>query len=319
VLWRALVILRGFAFFSFAFTVFFEGLFMRNDPYDDVDDVPSLTAKDDDDDFELSSGARERTTVYSRTSPVVKVKAPSTGPLWALIGALAIAFCGLGWWSFQQITLMGQQLVATQESFARISEEAAGRLQDISGKVVATESVVSEGEALRQRIKLIEDQLADQDKQQEGSNGQKADLEKRLAQLTEQNAQQQATSTQLQEDLKNVALEMTTLKSAMPSVQAALPDVKNIQASQDRLDGQLKALSADIATLKKNNSSQAIDRIEQELVALKSEQDRAPTPSANSNGPSTAEFDAYRAQVTRSINTLNSQIQNLAQQVNAPR
>ena len=288
---------------------------MRNDPYDDVDDVPSLSAKDDDDDFDLPSG---RTAVYSRTTPVVKVKAASTGALWALIGALIIAFCGLGWWSFQQISLMQQQLVATQESFARISEEAAGRLQDISGKVVATESVVSEGEALRQRIKLIEDQLADQDKQQEGSSGQKAELDKRLAQLTEQSSQQQATNTQLQEDLKNVVVEMTALKAALPNVQAALPDVKSVQATQDRLDTQLKSLSADVAALKKSNSGPAIERIEQELLALKSDQDRAPTASAG-GGPTTAEFDAYRAQVTRNINTLNSQIQNLSQQINTPR
>lgn len=61
-----------------------------------------------------------------------------------------IALGGLGWWSFQQISLMEQQLVATQESFARISEEAAGRIQDISGKVVATESPVTSGsEALK--------------------------------------------------------------------------------------------------------------------------------------------------------------------------
>lgn len=288
---------------------------MRNDPYDDVDDVPSLSAKDDDDDFDLPSG---RKAVYSRNTPVVKVKAASTGALWALIGALIIAFCGLGWWSFQQISLMGQQLVATQESFARISEEAAGRLQDISGKVVATESVVSEGEALRQRIKLIEAQLSDQDKQQEGSSGQKAELDKRLAQLTEQTSQQQATNAQLQEDLKNVVVEMTTLKAALPGVQASLPDVKTIQANQDRLDAQLKSLSADIAALKKNSSSQAIERIEQELVALKSDQDRAPAASAG-GGPTNAEFDTYRGQITRSINTLNSQIQNLAQQINAPR
>jgi len=33
----------------------------------------------------------------------------------------------------------------------------------------------------------------------------------------------------------------------------------------------------------------------------------------------TAEFDAFRAQMTRNINTLQSQIQNLSQQVNARR
>lgn len=174
---------------------------MRNDPYDDVDDVPSLSAKDDDDDFAPGNGARERTTVYSRTTPVVKVKGPSTGPLWALVGALFIAFCGLGWWSFQQVSLMEQQLVATQESFARISEEAAGRLQDISGKVVATEALSSDGEALKQRIKLLEAQLEDQDKQREGVEGQQGSLDKRLEQMAAQTAQQHSESAQLQEQI----------------------------------------------------------------------------------------------------------------------
>ena len=115
---------------------------MRNDAKDDFDNVPSLRADHgDDDDFEPSPA----TSVRSRNVPVVKVKGASTGPLWALIGALLIAFAGLAWWSFQQISLMGQQLVATQESFARISEEAAGRLQDISGKVVASEASVNNG------------------------------------------------------------------------------------------------------------------------------------------------------------------------------
>jgi hypothetical protein len=96
---------------------------MRNDANDDFDDVPSLRADTfDDDDIPPSA----RTSVHSRTPPVVKVKAASTGPLWALVGALFFAFIGLAWWSFQQISLMEQQLVATQESFARISEEAAG-------------------------------------------------------------------------------------------------------------------------------------------------------------------------------------------------
>ncbi|HEX8596063.1 MAG TPA: ATPase [Pseudomonas sp.] len=283
---------------------------MRNDPYDDVDDVPNLSAKDDDDDFAPTNGARKRTTVYSRDTPVVKVKAPSTGPLWAIIGALIIAFCGLGWWSFQQISLMEQQLVATQESFARISEEAAGRLQDISGKVVATESVVVDGVALKQRIKLLEDQLADQDKQQEGVTGQQSALEKRLEQMTAQTAQQQSATAQLGEQLKTVTTELATLK-------AAIPDSKAAQGDQEKIDAQLKSLNADVAALKKQgNPSAAIERLEQDLIVLKSEQENRPAPSAGGN---TAEFDSFRAQVTRNINTLTSQIQTLSQQLNARR
>jgi len=284
---------------------------MRKDPYDDVDDVPSLSAKDDDDDFiPTTAGARERTTVYSRTTPVVKVKAPGTGALWALIGALFIAFCGLGWWSFQQVSLMEQQLVATQESFARISEEAAGRLQDISGKVVATESVAnSGGEALKAQIKALQDQLAEQNKQQQGVAGLQGGLDKRLEQMTAQATQQQATNQQLQDQLKAVTSELAALK-------ASIPDGKSAQADQDRLDAQLKSLSADVANLKKSNNSQAIERLEQDMIVLKSEQDNRPAQAASS-GASTQEFDAFRGQMTRSLNTLQSQIQTLSQQINS--
>ena len=57
---------------------------MRNDANDDFDDVPSLRADVLDDDYPPTA----RTVVHSRTAPVVKVKAASTGPLWALVGAL---------------------------------------------------------------------------------------------------------------------------------------------------------------------------------------------------------------------------------------
>ena len=60
---------------------------MRNDANDDFD-VPSLRADSlDDDDFVPAA----RHSGHSRTPPVVKVKGPSTGPLWALVGALFIA------------------------------------------------------------------------------------------------------------------------------------------------------------------------------------------------------------------------------------
>ena len=65
---------------------------MRNDANDDFDDVPSLRADSlDDDDFPVTT----RTSVHSRPVPVVQAKGPSTGPLWALVGALFFAFAGL--------------------------------------------------------------------------------------------------------------------------------------------------------------------------------------------------------------------------------
>ncbi|KAB0500193.1 ATPase [Pseudomonas vancouverensis] len=287
---------------------------MRNDANDDFDNVPSLRADVlDDDDFPPST----RTAVHSRTAPVVKVKSASTGPLWALVGALFFAFAGLAWWSFQQISLMEQQLVATQESFARISEEAAGRLQDISGKVVASQTnVTTDSEALKLQIKQLENRLQDQSTQQQGVAGQASELDKRLAQmtaqtteldkrlaqLTAQNTEQQAANTQLQAQVKTLSSELTALKSAA--------------TDPEKVDAQLKSLSADIATLKKQgNPSAAIERLEQDMIVLKSEQDNRPVAAPGSTN--TAEFDAFRGQVTRNINTLQAQIQNLQQQLRA--
>ena len=61
--------------------------------------------------------------------------------------------------------------------------------------------------------------------------------------------------------------------------------------------------------------SAAIDRLEQDIVVLKSQQDNR--PAAPQGGGNTAEFDAFRGQMTRNINTLQAQIQNLQQQLNA--
>ena len=286
---------------------------MRNDANDDFD-VPSLRADSlDDDDYPVTA----RTSVHSRPAPGVKVRSASTGPLWALVGALFFAFAGLAWWSFQQISLMEQQLVATQESFARISEEAAGRLQDISGKVVASQTnVTTDSEALKLQIRQLETRLRDQDQQQQGVAGQASDLDKRLAQMSAQtveldkrlaqavaqNAEQQAANAQLQAQLKTVTSELTALKNA--------------PADTEKFDAQLKSLGADITALKKQgNPSAAIERLEQEIVVLKSEQDNRPAPAQGSTN--TAEFDAFRGQVTRNINTLQAQIQNLQQQLRA--
>ncbi|MEX5547912.1 ATPase [Pseudomonas pergaminensis] len=273
---------------------------MRNDAKDDFDNVPSLRADvGDDDDFEPSPA----TSVRSRTTKVVKVKSASTGPLWALIGALLIAFAGLAWWSFQQISLMGQQLVATQESFARISEEAAGRLQDISGKVVASEASVNNGsEALKLQIKQLESQLLEQGKQQIGVAGQATELDKRLAQMTASTTELSNANSKLQGQVQALTDAVATLKAA--------------QGDAGKRDTEIKELTADVAALKKQgNPSAAIARIEQDLVVLKSAQDNQP---ANSDAPTNKEFDVFRIQTTRNITTLQSQVQTLNQQLNAP-
>ncbi|MFH7417056.1 ATPase, partial [Pseudomonas syringae pv. tagetis] len=77
----------------------------------------------------------------------------------------------------------------------------------------ATEALSSVGEALKQRIKLLEAQLEDQDNQREGVEGQQGSLDKRLEQMAAQTAQEQSENEQLQEQLKSVFEELTTLKA----------------------------------------------------------------------------------------------------------
>ncbi|WP_263260520.1 ATPase [Pseudomonas sp. RIT-PI-S] len=278
---------------------------MRKEAIDDFDDnLPSLTANDRDEDepvLEPRPGARHE-AVYSRTVPVIKVKAPGSGALWALVAALFIALGGLGWWSFQQISLMEQQLVATQESFAKVSEEAAGRLQAISGKVADGEnSVTSDTEALKLQVRQLQARLDDQGRQQQGVAGQQGATDKRVEQLNGQLGTQAAAAEQVQNQLKALSTDLASLKAA--------------QAGTTGLEAELKSLATDVTALKKQSDvGSRLERLEQELVVLKSEQDNRPA-AAQASGPSTAEFDAFRGQTTRNVNGLQAQIQNLQEQI----
>lgn len=278
---------------------------MRNDAQDDFDNVPTLRAvARDDDDFDALPAGHGHMAAGARKAP----RAASTGPLWALLGASFIALAGLGWWSFQQVSLMEEQLVATQESFARISEEAAGRLQAISGKVDASESNVNTGsEALKLQIKQLQASLSEQGIQQQGVAGQTGDLGKRLEQVLAQANEQQATNAKLQAELE----------AQLKAVSGELAALKAAQVDGGKLDTQIASLNTEVAALKKQgNPAAAIERLEQDLIVLKSEQENRPTAPVAA-GASVAEFDAFRAQMSRSINTLQSQVQNLQKQISA--
>ncbi|CAN7459934.1 ATPase [Pseudomonas sp. LjRoot71] len=280
---------------------------MRNDAHDELDHVPSLRADHrDHDDYAAEQPEPARSPAYGRAATAAPVKSASTGPLWALVGALMIALGGLGWWSFQQISLMEQQLVATQESFARISEEAAGRIQDISGKVVATESSVTSGsEALKLQVKQLESKLAELSKQQQGASGQNSEQSKRLEQLAAQLKGQEGGDAKLEGILNKLSAEQAVLKNEQATLKSAL-------AGQSKFDEKIAGLRSEIDALKKQgNSSQAIARVEQDLLVLKSDLE------TRSAGSSTAEFDAFRAQMSRNISTLQAQVLNLQQQIDA--
>lgn len=279
---------------------------MRNDAHDELDHVPSLTTDPRDrDDYQSGHHAPAHAHApqhSARSYPQVeRRRGVGTGPLWALIGALIIALGCLSWWSYQQIAQMQASIVVTQETFAKMSEVADGRIQDISGKVVATESNVTSGsEALKLRVKQLETKLAELSKQQQNVAGQQSGQGKRIEQLASDLKSQQSATSQYDGRLDKLDKQVTEQKAGLASV--------------GKLQEQVKSLGGELDALKKQgNQSQAIKSLEQDLLVLRSELDNRPAPSSTN----TAEFDAFRAQMTRNVSTLQAQVQNLQQQINA--
>lgn len=276
---------------------------MRNDAFDEIDDLPSLSVEPRDRDAVAPAPSAEPRARKAEAP----ARNPVNGLLWALLLAALIALGGLAWWSYTQLSLMSQQLVATQESFARISEEAAGRIQDISGKVVATESSISTGtENLQRQLRQVEGKLDALTRQVRVAE---AKQDKRLDGLDGEIKAQKTAAGKVDERLKAQAGELAALKGA-PEQLAKLraEQAKQIEALL-ALDKVLKTLTNDVQTLKKASLPQAIKRIEQDLLALRGE--LAGLPS----GTGTTEFDTFRAQVTRNITTLQTQLQTLQRQI----
>lgn len=273
---------------------------MRNDTHDELEHIPCLRieAREPDDFGQVATD--DPSTVPDRRLPAAApIRGARTGLLWALIGSLAIALAGLGWWGFQQLSLMEQQLVATQESFARISEEAAGRIQDISGKVVAAESSANTGsEALRLQIRQAERRLEDVARQLQAQAARLEQLEQLAGALQQQESMAGERATALDSRL-----------NALAGEQAGLAGLKteqdNQQARLASLDEALKQLKA------RRDPSADIERLEQELLVLRSELDN----SAPGTMATVAEFDAFRAQTTRTLSTLQRQVRNLQRQL----
>jgi len=276
---------------------------MRNDTFDEFDDVPHLSTDAADRD-EFGHHPRRVVEPNGRPQPQPVKRGGGTGALWALVAAMAIALGGVGWWSHQQLMLMEQQLIATQESFAKISEEAAGRLDDIRGKFVANESnVMTDREALKLQVKQLQGRLAEQAKAQQASLSEFDGAQgKRLAQV----------SAELKAQQESAALLMQQLDVKLKSITDEQAKLKNVQADLATANQQIQGLNTEIANLKKQgNQSQAIKSLQDDLMLLRAEVDGRQGQASSD----TKEFDVFRIQVMRNINTLQQQMQNLQQQI----
>ncbi|WP_022962836.1 hypothetical protein [Halopseudomonas pelagia] len=293
------------------------------------DDLPSFRATDDhepvaENDQEPYRSDTGAETIRGPLRP--EPAAQGNGALWALCAALTLALIGFGYWSHQQQTQLRQQLVATQNSFARISEDAAGRIQDITGKVSATESSRSEAEQARTaQLQRLEKQLGELTKQVQS---QAASLETAraseralLARLDQQEASADTAAQQLAsqgEQLSALDQRASDARSAATELEKTLNALNGEVGQLTQLEQQLKRQEARTASLESKFEILAANRqavnLDQELLVLRSEIDQRLSTTQDA----LESIDSFRVQVNRNINTLQTQLTNLQRQVSTP-
>ena len=309
---------------------------MRNDAHDEINDLPSLSAvcTETTDQSATVAAAEPLTENQAQIKTPASSSSKAVGILSAVSFALVCASASFVWWSMQRMQLLEQQLVATQDSFSRISEDAEGRIKAISGQFTATESsVLGDNERLKMRLNKIESAAVETAKQQQISTAAHAaqltkisnelsTLVDALAVMKKHNEQQQQVLEQQKNTLSTVQQE---LRTGLASYQQQLTDLQKTSTQHQQHFAQLSEqekklahLATQLTALQKNTVDSAeLTRLQQDMLILRSElEQRSSTTSSAHNGPSLADFDAYRAQTNRTISALQEQVRHL--QKNAP-
>lgn len=309
---------------------------MRNDAHDEINDLPSLSAvcTETTDQSATVAAAEPLTENQAQINTPASSSSKAVGILSAVSFALVCASASFVWWSMQRMQLLEQQLVATQDSFSRISEDAEGRIKAISGQFTATESsVLGDNERLKMRLNKIESAAVETAKQQQISTAAHAaqltkisnelsTLVDALAVMKKHNEQQQQVLEQQKNTLNTVQQE---LRTGLASYQQQLTDLQKTSTQHQQHFAQLSEqekklahLATQLTALQKNTVTSAdLTRLQQDMLILRSElEQRSSTTSSAHNGPSLADFDAYRAQTNRTISALQEQVRHL--QKNAP-
>ncbi len=309
---------------------------MRNDAHDEINDLPSLSAvcTETTDQSATVAAAEPLTENQAQINTPASSSSKAVGILSAVSFALVCASASFVWWSMQRMQLLEQQLVATQDSFSRISEDAEGRIKAISGQFTATESsVLGDNERLKMRLNKIESAAVETAKQQQISTAAHAaqltkisnelsTLVDALAVMKKHSEQQQQVLEQQKNTLSTVQQE---LRTGLASYQQQLTDLHKTSTQHQQHFAQLSEqekklahIATQLAALQKNTVTSAeLTRLQQDMLILRSElEQRSSTTSSAHNGPSLADFDAYRAQTNRTISALQEQVRHL--QKNAP-
>lgn len=262
-----------------------------------------------------------------------------------------ILICTVGvltWWSYERIQLLEQQLIATQESFAKVNEIAIQQISTITGQVNTNENhllsdiknlqkrlaqldstVNHEIKALQNHLRLLEAQLTTLNstvtqalEHNTSLLSQVSEQKKLLTGLTLAHQTDQKKSMQIQSQLetqwKKQSEVLTQQQDKFGQLTKRLQTQQNQLAQLSELNKRFNHFTKKLGTLEQNiNQDTAIQddgiaRLQQDILILRTELDNRPISSTTSQTvPSLADFDAYRAQTNRTISTLQQQVRNL--------
>ncbi|SDU11828.1 coiled-coil domain-containing protein [Halopseudomonas salegens] len=290
---------------------------------DETDEaLPSIHASRDERTLDASGDASAgmRAVVREQRVPA------NTGALWALTAALTLGLLGLGYWGYQQQSALRLQLIATQDSFARISEDAAGQIEHITGQVSATESQLTAAEQARHdQLLALQQQLAEQGRQLEELEVAEQQQDQQLAAL--QAALDQASSEAVVAREEAMAAQTELAATLRTLQQASDAGLTALQAELAGLEQHVSAMSGwsdQLARLRNEQTAQAaeierlvnrdkpdVEAAEEAILALSARLDR----EQEETGEALRAIDSFRVQVTRNLNTLQTQISTLQQKL----
>ncbi|MGI3131186.1 hypothetical protein ACRSLK_12435 [Halopseudomonas pachastrellae] len=289
----------------------------------ELGELPSISATRERPPAETDEHRSRGSESKLRAEPPPRASAAGAGALWALCAALSLALIGLGYWTHQQQRALKQQLVSTQNSFARISEEASGRIQDITGQVSASQDSFGAAEQARQaELKRLQDAFAALEKRQAEQQQLLEQLDQRgerrgqqlvaqqqaLQALSESSEQQLAAAEQRGVELAALKTQLTEAEQGLEQVRSELTGLAALELQlgqqSERLDEQRQAL----ASLQNQDHSAEVD---QALLVLRSELDQR----LGATDQALKAIDSFRLQTNRSLSTLQSQLSALHSRV----
>lgn len=270
--------------------------------YDSTDALPTLTAQLDDN-IQVEPLLGETSRLFNQ--PVKKTRSLV---IWLAIASTASVTVSLAYSTHQRIQLLEQQLIATQDSFAKISGDAVEHIQTISGQLSSSQTnAQSEIEALRNTIATLQKQYAAIEPQlRKNTEG--------LSTLTKQQNQLNLRLDQQANAVKEGLLAVDTAQQQLSSeVKLSLNQLAELQQNQNQQleasqnhSQRLTVMSAELDAI-----TQHTQQLEEQLKLRQSSQQemlQLQLTLGKTQAKQTEleqEFQAYRAQITRSLNALN--------------